>query len=380
VDASLIGPDDGFALWAVLLGLAAFGFWCERRPWGRRWSGVMLVIAIAIGLSNVRAIPFASPVYDTVWDTIVPVAIALLLLQADLRRILAEAGPTLVAFGIGAVTVVLGAVIGVAVLPLGPLEPELGGIFAATYIGGSLNFAGTAEATGVRDGEFLAAAVAADNIATNLHFLLVILLPGIAAVTRFFPPLAEGEAAAPEGEDPGRHTLERVDVPGLLLGLAIAFAVAAIAEAVTGALGVPQYAILVVTALAVGIGTAAPARVKRLTGTTEAGNALLLVFLATIGATAEVGRMIEQAPVLFAFAAIIVGVHTIGLLVAGSLLRIGLRELIVASGACIGGPASGAAIASARGWTDLATPGVLAGSLGYAAGTFIGVALAGVLA
>jgi hypothetical protein len=27
---SLIKPDQDFAVWAVLFGLAAFGFWCER--------------------------------------------------------------------------------------------------------------------------------------------------------------------------------------------------------------------------------------------------------------------------------------------------------------------------------------------------------------
>ena len=44
----LIGPDQDFAIWAVLIGLAGFGFWCERFPWGRKYSGVMLLITAAI--------------------------------------------------------------------------------------------------------------------------------------------------------------------------------------------------------------------------------------------------------------------------------------------------------------------------------------------
>ena len=45
-----------------------------------------------------------------------------------------------------------------------------------TYIGGSLNFAAVAEASGMQDGSSLAAAIAADNVATNLHFLLELYL------------------------------------------------------------------------------------------------------------------------------------------------------------------------------------------------------------
>ena len=40
----LIGPDQDFALWAVLIAIAAFGFWCERTSWGRKYSGAMLLI------------------------------------------------------------------------------------------------------------------------------------------------------------------------------------------------------------------------------------------------------------------------------------------------------------------------------------------------
>ena len=43
----LIGPDQDFAIWAVLIALAGFGFWCERFPWGRKYSGVMLLMGVA---------------------------------------------------------------------------------------------------------------------------------------------------------------------------------------------------------------------------------------------------------------------------------------------------------------------------------------------
>ena len=86
----LIRPEQDFAIWAVLIGLAGFGFWCERFPWGRKYSGVILLITAAIVLANLRIIPTAAPVYDVVWDYLVPIAIPLLLFHADLKRIFKE--------------------------------------------------------------------------------------------------------------------------------------------------------------------------------------------------------------------------------------------------------------------------------------------------
>ena len=120
----LIGPEQDFALWSILIALAGFGFWCERYPWGRKYSGVMLLMGAAIVLANLRIIPTSAPAYDAVWNYLVPVAIPLLLFEADLKRIVRESGPTLIAFVVGSAAVVVGVVIGVSLLDLGPNEAE----------------------------------------------------------------------------------------------------------------------------------------------------------------------------------------------------------------------------------------------------------------
>jgi uncharacterized membrane protein len=373
---SLIGADQDFALWAVLLALAAFGFWCERYAWGRRYSGVMLLIAAAILLANLRIIPTSAPAYDAVWNYLVPIAIPLLLFGADLRRIAREAGPTLVAFLVGSSAVVAGTFVGVGLLDLGPHEPELAGVFTGTYIGGSLNFAAVAEATGFRDGTLLAASVAADNVATNLHFLLVIALPGIAWFARCFPTTRVSDAAAVDRSTSGPlHHVADLSLAGLLAALALAFVAAALGNLIASTLRAPQFAILVTTLLAVLLGTFWPRQVAKLSGHAEAGNALMFVFLASIGASADVWILLESAPILFVFATIIIGVHLALLFGVGRLLKIDLAELVMASAVCIGGPSTAAAIASAKGWRSLLIPGVLCGSLGYAIGSFIGVAM-----
>jgi uncharacterized membrane protein len=372
----LIGPEQDFALWAVLLGLAAFGFWCERFPWGRKYSGVMLLITAAIVLANLRIIPTSAPAYDVVWDYLVPLAIPLLLFQADLKRIVRESGPTLIAFIIGSATVVAGTIVSLSLFDLGPYEKELAGIFTGTYIGGGLNFAAVSEATGMQGNSLLAAAYAADNVITNLHFLLILFIPGVVWIAKRFPSHHMDNATEFDVEADGPvHQIANLDVAGLLMALAAAFALAFVGKSLATLAGRPEFSILVTTALALMVATFLPNQVEKLSGYREAGNVMMFIFLASVGASADVWQLIETAPILFLFATVIVSVHLLLLFGIGMLLKLDLAELAMASAVCIGGPSSAPALASALGWRDLLIPGILAGSLGYAMGSFIGVTL-----
>jgi uncharacterized membrane protein len=371
----LIGPDQDFAIWAVLIGLAAFGFWCERFRWGRKYSGVMLLITAAIVLANLRIIPTVAPVYDVVWDYLVPIAIPLLLFHADLKRIFRESGPTLIAFIIGGASVVAGVLIGVSLFDLGPDEAKLAGIFTGTYIGGGLNFAAVAEATGMQDDNMLTAAVAADQVITNLHFLLIILIPGIAWIAKRYPTHHMDNAVLFDADSESVHRIPDLDLAGLVTGLALAFALAAIGKIIAEFAGMSDYSILVITVLALLVATAFPKQVEKLSGHREAGNVMMFIFLASVGAGADIWKLIENAPVLFLFATVIITVHLVILFGIGKLLKLDLAELAMASAVLVGGPASAPALASAKGWRDLLIPGLLLGSLGYAVGSFIGVSV-----
>ena len=220
----------------------------------------------------------------------------------------------------------------------------------------------------------LAAAVAADNVLTNLHFLLIILLPGFAWMARIYPTShSDGAELSATGYRVSVHRIADLDIAGLLAALALAFVLAALGKSLAEFATVPQFAILVTTALTLMVATFAPRQIGKLSGHTEAGNVLMFIFLASIGATADVWQLIDIGPVLFVFAAIIIIVHLFILFGLGKVLKLDLAELAMASAVCIGGPASAAALASAKGWRDLLIPGVLAGSFGYAIGSFVGV-------
>ena len=107
---SLIGPDDAVILWALIaLGTAA-AIWLEQTyRWAARLSGPVLALLIAMGLSNTRIVPSASPAYDFVTDWLVPLAIPLLLFRANLREIVRTSGRLFLIFHLSSIRILRGA-------------------------------------------------------------------------------------------------------------------------------------------------------------------------------------------------------------------------------------------------------------------------------
>jgi uncharacterized membrane protein len=377
---TLIGAEHSWPLWAVMLSAAAFGLWAERTRLGARLSGAVLAIAATFLLSNLHVIPVQAPAYDVVWSYFVPLAIPLLLLEADLRRILREAGPTLLAFAAGAVGTVLGTLIAYRLIPLGEEGFRLAGIFCATYIGGSLNYMAASEALQLKSGDLLTAGVAADNLVMTFYFLVLFALPSVSFLRGWYVERSVDPAATKHDDAGGAGSrTEPVRLVDLATVLALSAALCAVGYSVTAALGVGSAAILLVTAMTVALATLFPRQLSRLTGAREAGTLLMMVFFAAIGASANIGVVLREGPVLFVFAGLILTVHLGFILVAGKLLRLDLREIVIASNANMGGPTTAAAMAVARRWDTLITPAILCGTLGYAVATFIGVAVGNAL-
>lgn len=376
----LISPDNDFAVWGVLLTISALGFWADTTAWGRRVSGVIIAIIIALVLANIGVIPKAAPAYDTVWSFLVPLAIPLLLFKANLRRILRETGPTLLAFIIGAAGTLAGAFLGYSVLDLGEHAGQLTGIFTATYTGGSMNFAAVAEALEFSDPTLLSASVAADNLAGTLFLIILIALPSLAWARRWLPSkiIEEAEKSSGAAHEMAPETTS-LNLLHLSAALALSLVICTISEYLAGWLGQPSYSIIFITALALLFANLLPRLAARIEGDYEAGMLAMYVFFAAIGAGADVAAMLDSALSIFVFALIILTVHLGFLLVLGRLFKLDLAELMVASNACILGPATAAAMAGGRGWHSLVTPGILCGTLGYAIATFLGVSLAGFL-
>lgn len=371
---SLIPADMPFAVMAGLVAIAAAGFLLEKTKFGALLTGTVWTILLAILASNLRIMPFDSSAYDFVFAYAVPVLIPLFLMKADLRRIFFETTRVTAAFLICSVGTVAGALLAFLLIDLGDVSAAVTGALTASYIGGSVNFAPLIEQTGLGENEpaLVSAIVAADHLASAAFLGVLAVLPGFAWLARRFVQRDHTGGAVTET---GEGSEGRATSLSLALTLTFALTVVAVADALTALIGIEGLRYVMITVLAVIPATLFPKQMAKLHGGFELGVVLAFLFFGAIAAGANVLDLMAQAPLVMVFIAVLISVHAVVMLVAGSLLRLSLPEMIIASNAAILGATTAPALAAAKGWTDLVTPGVLAGVLGYVIGTPIALGI-----
>ena len=179
---TLIAADQHWALLAILFGATSLSIWLEQKyRWASKISGAIITLCIAVLLVNLRVIPASAPVFDDiVWGYAVPLAIPLLLLQTDIRRIHKETGRFLLIFLIGAAGTVAGTCLGTVLLR--GASDSMSGVAAmmtGSYIGGGVNFTALADAFKVDSG-IVASTTVADNLNMAVYFLVLLSIAGSA--------------------------------------------------------------------------------------------------------------------------------------------------------------------------------------------------------
>ena len=379
---SLISADQTFALSAIIMVIVAFGFWAESKTWGQKVGGPLILLAISMTLANLGVIPHAAGIYNEIMGLLVPMAIPLLLMRADFRTIFSESGSMFVTFLVATGATVAGAIAGAFVINLGPLEAEIAGTLAASYIGGSLNYVATAEAVGLRDSSLYLAGLSADAVGAVFFLILLMLMPAIRVIRNALPSKFIGQD---NGESLQQEVVDEpakaqpFSLLSISIGLAVSLVVCALGIAITSLLKIESLFILIVTALALLVANFAKPIVARVSSEFEIGTLFMYIFFVAIGAGANISDVLGSAFPMLLFITVMVIVHLILVVVVGKFIKLDLAEVMIASNACILGPAPAAALAASKGWRPLVTPGILVGLFGYAIATFIGVALAAVL-
>jgi uncharacterized membrane protein len=377
----LISADQTFALSAIIMAIVAFGLWAESQAWGQKLGGPLLLLAVSMALANFGVIPHTASIYDEIGGLLVPMAIPLLIMRADFRTIFSESGPMFVTFLVATGATVIGAFVGVLLIDMGPLEAQIAGTVTASYIGGSLNYVATAEAVGLRESSIYVAGISADAVGAVFFLILLMLMPAIRFVRNALPSKFIGTENTPDSHE--SLAAESEAAPFRLLpaatGLAVSLAVCAISAALTSWLEIGSLFILIVTGISLLVANFAKPIVSRVSFEFELGTLFMYIFFVAIGAGANLADVLGAAFPILQFIFVMVLVHLCVVVMVGRIVRLDLAEVMIASNACILGPAPAAALAASKGWRPLVTPGILVGLFGYAIATFIGVALTALL-
>ncbi|MBS5788236.1 MAG: DUF819 domain-containing protein [Clostridioides difficile] len=397
---SLISADNIWVLWAIITGWAAFSIYLEQKyNWASKVSGAIIALVGAMVLSNLKIIPTESPVYDQVWGYVVPLAIALLLYQCNIKKIWKESGRLLIIFLISSVGTMLGATVGF--LALHKLIPNLymvAAMMSASYIGGGVNFAAMSGAFEV-PGDLVSAAVVADNLLMALYFFVLISIPSITFFRKHFkhPHVDEFEnMEVKSGETTASSYWSGKDIS--LKDIAFAFASAFIIVAASVQLAglfaaiIPtsnpllsmlntlfgnQY--LIITTITMLLATFIPKFFGEIKGAQEIGTFLIYLFFVVIGVPASIGLIIQKSPLLLLYCVVMVVINMMITFIGAKLFKFTLEEAILASNANIGGPTTAAAMAISKGWTKLVGPILIVGTLGYIVGNYFGLFIGNIL-
>jgi len=405
-------------IWACLSITSSLGIILERTKIGAMLSSPLVTMALSMLLCNLGLLPASHPIYNFVTKYLIPLAIPLLLLDADLKKCIKKTGTLLKAFLCGAIGTIIGTIVAFKMIPMKSVigAEKIAAALCARHIGGAVNFVAVSDFFKT-PADAVAAALAADNVVVALYFafLFAISVPSkesdpveIPIVNQFEAPPAEiketskcpmaplldlfemdtdnnstsvnADIIIPKPQpkvtplSKVNYSIPTITLQSLSSALCISLIMCALAEALSF---VTKGSFMLYVSLITVLGaTIFP---KTIGSSSESGGILgvllMQFFFSVTGAMGHIPTVLKMAPVLFAHAALQITVHFIVTLGLGKLFNLPFREIVLASNANVGGPTTAAAMASSKRWKLLVLPALLTGVFGYAIATAVGILL-----
>ncbi|MCJ0913870.1 MULTISPECIES: DUF819 family protein [Mammaliicoccus] len=385
---AFINKDETWLLWAILVGIAALSIFLEQRyQFAAKLTGAIIALIGAMIFSNLNIIPIESPVYDQVWEYVIPLAIPLLLFRSNIFKIWKESRRLLFIFLISSVGTVVGVAVGFLLLhQFIPQLDKIGAMMTGSYIGGGVNFAALSTKFQT-PGELVSATVVADNSVMAFYFIVLITLPNMKFVKKYFKRLYTSNDDTSSNQAEAYWKRNEISLKDIAYSISIAFALVAISFKISELVNeyIPKNnhfmeilvsiigdQFLLLTTLTLVTVAMFSKFFENLNASDELGTFLIYIFFVVIGVPASIPIIIKTAPLLFIFVAVILIFNLSITLFFGKLFKFNIEEMLLASNANAGGPTTAAALAISKGWQGLVGPILIIGTLGYVIGNYVG--------
>ncbi|MGL5315130.1 MAG: DUF819 domain-containing protein, partial [Peptostreptococcaceae bacterium] len=342
---SLITADNTWALWTFLVVWAAISIVLEQKyKWASRITGAIIALTGAMLFANIGIIPTESAVYDSVWGYVVPVAIPLLLLKADIKKIKNESGRMLGAFHVSAVGTIVGTFISAFLLSaVIPYVAEIAGMMTGSYIGGGANFVAMTSAFDTPE-NITNATIVADNLVMAVYFFVTMSIPSIMFFNKKWGMKTENEVC--EGSSASYWAKKEISLKDIAVSLAIAFSVACLSNVLSGFISslIPETNMLtkmarsifgnmylIMTTLMLIVATVFSKQLEEINGAEEIGTFLIYLFFVVLGVPASISEILKNGAFILVFCILVVAIHLTVTLLLGKLFKFKLDELLLAS-------------------------------------------------
>ena len=376
MDESLVHNPVGVL--TVLCGVGAFFFFLEERT---RWKlfnyfpPLIFIYAIPAVMSNTGVLTKTSAVYDWLSSTVLPMFLIIMLLKVDVASTIKMMGRGIFVMLFGTAGVILGAPI--AFLLVGNKLPEdtwkAFGSLAGSWIGGTGNMAAVTEGLKT-SGQGFGLAVLGDNLVYMIWLPILLGSKNFAKAFNRFTRVDKKriqmlEMARAETKD----SQERVRMRHFLYLLVLGFVCTWAAEFFSTQLPEFQpiltastWKILLITTMGLLL-SLTPAR--NIPASHELAMALVYIFVANMGAKADISGLTGSAAWFILGCYIWIAVHGAFCVLGAYLLKVDVHSTAIASAANIGGAASAPIVASSHN-EKLVPASILMALMGYAIGNY----------
>ncbi len=376
---------------AVLCIVAAFFFLLAQVTESKLFQylpPLLFIYATPVLLSNVKiggqtVIPSSSIIYSGLSKYALPVFIVLMLIKVNVPAVVKVMGKGVLVMLMGTAGVMVGGALAYLVVHRWlPEDAWKGfGALAGSWIGGTANMLATSEMLETPKAQ-LGLAIIADNAVYVVWLPLLLMSRDFAdKFNKWARVPAERLAAMDAAAEMHIEDDHAPTMPQYLYLAAVVIGVTAIGHALappiaawiadTSATAANVFSetttrILLITTIALLLSTT---RVSELPNSTAIGTALVYIFVAGMGARAELSGL-GDAPVFVLGAFIWIFVHGVFMLAGAWIFRVDVHSVAIASAANIGAAAS-APIVAAHHRPNLVPASILLALLGYAMGNYL---------